>query len=279
MFGYWYNSSLRRYIVMMGDLFSHVQVLRRREDGISTTRVPITYASKERFVEKLASISNVNNNDGVAKVETILPRMYLNMVDIQYNSQYKTNIANYHKIATPDSATELVSQYNPTPVKMIFELGIFTRYQDDMFQIVEQILPYFQPHFVTQITELYDNADPIERDIRIVLSSISPDETLDTGRFERRRLEWTIMFEVNGWIYPPVAEIKGEIKTIYLDFFANEKVLNNESNFESVDYQVNPEDLTEDEWISRGRPIVESLSENIPIPVAPDKPHVRVKNE
>ena len=275
--GYWYNSSMRRYVVMMGDLFSHVQVLRRNEDGISTTRVPITYASKERFVDKLSSISNVNHNDGVAKVETILPRMYLNMVDIQYNSQYKTNIANYNKIAIPNSATELVSQYNPTPIKMIFELGIFTRYQDDMFQIIEQILPYFQPHFTTQITELYDNVDPIERDIRIVLSSVSPDETHDGGRFDRRRLEWTIMFEVNGWIYPPVAEIKGEIKTIYLDFFANEKVLDNESNFESVDYQIAPESLTEEEWIAAGRPLIESTTENIPIPVAPEKPHVRTQ--
>ena len=75
MFDWFYNSAMRRYIVMMGVLFSHVQVMRRRDDKIELQRVPITYASKERFVEKLRAITSVNSEMPIAKVETILPRM------------------------------------------------------------------------------------------------------------------------------------------------------------------------------------------------------------
>lgn len=273
MFGWFYNSSLRRYIVMMGDLFSHVQVLRKNGDDIKLNKVPITYASKERFMMKLNSINSITSTENIAKIETILPRMCLNLVDIVYNSQYKTSIQNKVVRNKPNSIAT-ISQYNPTPAKMIFELGIYTRHQDDMFQIVEQILPYFQPHFNTKIKELYDNEISFERDVRVVLQSTSIDEQIETGIDSRRRLEWNIIFEVNGWIYPPVADIAGEIRTIYLDFFANEKELNPESNFESVDFQVDPVDVSKEEW-EKDRKYVESTSSNIKIPVAPEAPHVR----
>ncbi len=272
MFGQWYNSSIRRYCVLMGDLFSHVQVLRKRdEDKIELIKVPITFASKERFAEKLDKITSVNNNGPVAKVETILPRLCLSLVDIIYNAQYKTNITN-RTLANPPGSSSLVSQYNPVPVKLIFELGIYTRHQDDMFQIIEQIWPYFQPHFSTQMKELFGNDIQFDRNIRVVLQTVSLDNQLETDRTTRRRLETNMVFEVNGWLYPPVAEIKGEIRTIYLDFFANEKELGHDGVFESVDTQVTPVDVDKDDWDGS---YIQTTSAGIPIPVAPEPPHPR----
>lgn len=262
MFGHFYNSSLRRYIVLMGDLFSHVQVMRKRGDSVELLKVPVTYASKERFMMKLDSITSVNNTDGPAKVETILPRLCLNLVDIVYNSQYKTNISN-RNMANAKGSTSLVSQYNPVPVKMIFELGIYTRHQDDMFQIIEQIWPYFQPHFSTQMKELIGNEIEFDRNIRVVLQSISLDNQIETDNLTRRRLESNFIFEVNGWLYPPVAEIKGEIRTIYVDLFANSKELSAGGNFESIDTQVSPVDAKLDNW---GGEFIQSESENVPMP-------------
>lgn len=273
MFGHFYNSSMRRYIVMMGDLFSHIQIMRKRDDKIELSKVPISYASKERFMEKLNKINSVNSEHNVAKVETILPRMCLNMVDIVYNATYKTNIQN-RAIGTKQGSINTISQYNPTPVKMIFELSIYTRHQDDMFQIVEQIIPYFQPHFNTKITELHTNDIKFERDIRVVLQSTAIDETVETDSYSRRRIEWSMIFEVNGWIYPPVADIEGEIKTIYLDFFSNSKELVPEGQFESIDYQVYPENSTKEEW-EENKEIIGSYSKNIPIPKDPEKPKIR----
>ncbi|AWD90312.1 proximal tail sheath stabilization protein [Erwinia phage Cronus] len=256
----------------MGDLFSHIQVARKREDtGTKFIRVPITYASKEHFMMQLNKITAIQSQENKAKIETILPRMNLHLVDLVYNPTYKT--AQQNRItASKNDSTKTVSQYSPTPVKMMFELGIFTRHQDDMYQIVEQIMPYFQPHFNTTMTELFGNEITFERDIRIVLQSISQDEQLEGDNISRRRLEWSIIFEVNGWIYPPVTEIDGEIRTIYLDFFANAKELSAQGNFESVDAQVVPVNVESQEWDGS---IYSTYSQDIDIPVDPEAPSPR----
>lgn len=271
MFGHWYNSSLRRYIVLLGDLFSHIQIARWREDtGLKYIKVPITYASKEKFLSQLGKWTAVQSTENKAKIETVLPRMNLHLVDMQYNAMYKTSQLNRTKsYKTPSKIT---SQYNPTPIKMIFELGIYTRNQDDMYQIIEQIVPYFQPHFNTTITELYDKDTSFNRDVRIVLQSFSQDEAVDGDNITRRRLEWSLMFEVNGWLYPPVAEVDGEIRTIYLDFFANSKELTPEGNFESVDSEVTPRDVQHENWDGSSK---QTYSHDIPIPVNPEAPGPR----
>lgn len=271
MFGHWYNSSLRRYIVLLGDLFSHIQIARWREDtGLKYIKVPITYASKEKFLSQLGKWTAIQSTENKAKIETVLPRMNLHLVDMQYNAMYKTTQLNRTKsYKTPSKIT---SQYNPTPIKMIFELGIYTRNQDDMYQIIEQIVPYFQPHFNTTITELYDKDTSFNRDVRIVLQSFSQDEAVDGDNITRRRLEWSLMFEVNGWLYPPVAEVDGEIRTIYLDFFANSKELTPEGNFESVDSEVTPRDVQHENWDGSSK---QTYSHDIPIPVNPEAPGPR----
>lgn len=270
MFGYFYSSSFRRYNILMGDLFSNIKVRRERSDGTKYIRVPITNASKEHFMMKLDKWTSVNSTENVAKVETILPRMNIRMVDITYNGQYKTSMLN--KTIRQKGLTSAVSQYNPCPVKMIFELGIYTRYEDDMFQIVEQILPYFQPHFNTTITEQYGNDVEFIRDIRVVFQSIAMDEQLDGDNLSRRRLEWSMMFEVNGWIYPPVDDIEGEIRTTYVDFHANSRTLTDEGVFESVDNEVAPRDVNPEDWDGK---VHQTYSHDVPIPTPPIPPGPR----
>lgn len=287
MFGYWYNSSLRRYIVLMGDLFSHVQISRTREDtGVKYIKVPISYASKEHFMAQLGKFTAVQNipspdmspeefSKQKAKIETILPRMNLHLVDIVYNGQYKTALQNRTAAQYQNNdPRKPISQFSPTPMKMMFELGIYTRNQDDMYQIIEQIMPYFQPHFTTTINELYTNEIQFERDVRIVLQSLAIDETIEGDNLSRRRLEWSIVFEVNGWLYPPVKNLGSEIRTVYLDFFATSRELNPEGNFESVDTQVIPEDVEREDWTGDSK---QTYSHDVPIPTGDDDPTPRGK--
>ncbi|UOX40540.1 tail sheath stabilizer [Aeromonas phage GomatiRiver_11] len=244
---HFYNSSIRRYIIMMMELFGHIEVARVRDGKTMFQTVPITYASKEKFVMMMNNITMPDSQANVAKVEAILPCMNLHLIDAQYNSQIKTNSVN-RKWITRGNGKGL-AQYNPVPYTFIFELGIWTRHEDDMFQIVEQILPYFQPHFSCTITELYNNEIIIKgRDINIAIVAVSPDEQLDGDANMRRRIEWSITFSFNGWFYPNSKNISGEIRTIYLDFFGNEREINKDSHFESVDHQVIPLDVEKQDW-------------------------------
>lgn len=275
MHGHFYNSSFRRYILLMGDLFSRIEVERRRGDVTKWQRVPVTYASKEHFIEKLHSKFSVNDNNNVAKIDTILPRINLHMVDISYNAQKQTAMLARSIMQNQGNPNQLVSQYNPVSYKMIFELSIHTRHQNDMYQIVEQILPYFRPHFTTTIKEFNGSDLVIDRDINISIQSVAVDESIEGDKTSMRRIEWSLMFEVDGWIYPPIAEIKGEIRTVYLDFHSAAQEFNDETEFESIDYQVDPVDIPMDDWIDQGQPYVTSETENIPIPKDPQPPGVR----
>lgn len=257
----------------MGALFNHVQVKRIRRNGKEHyIKVPITYSSKEKFFATMDKYNNPLSQEDVAKIETILPRMNLSLVDLQYNPVRKTSIAVNQKITQLQDPRKTITQFNPVPYRLTFELGIYTRYEDDIFQIVEQILPYFQPHFNCKVSELHNNEIKVDRDIKISLQSIAPDTAFEGDPKVRRHIEWSLMFELGGFLYPPVSDLKGEIRTVYTDFFANTNTLDKD-NFESVDSQVNPVDLPMQNWT--GEEYIQTYSNDVEIPSGDNPPEPR----
>ena len=73
----------------------------------------------------------------------------------------------------------------PVPYNMDFELSIMAKVNDDMLQIVEQILPYFQPSYNVTI-EIVERIKE-KRDIPIVLENITMQDDY-TGDFTSRRV-------------------------------------------------------------------------------------------
>lgn len=220
MLGYFYNKSIRKYIILMSNLFSNIQVQR---DG-RYIQVPINYASKERFMAKLQHMDK-DNHAATARIETILPRISLNMVNMTYDSSRQINVSNRKTQADySKDRPSLNTQFTPVAYDFDFELGIYTRHQDDMFQIVEQILPYFRPHFTCMMKELDEKELVIDnRDIPIVLDSVEMSEELEGPAGDRRRIEWNMNFRLKGWLYPSADSQAGQIRTIYLNFNSEEK--------------------------------------------------------
>ncbi|AGN30025.2 tail sheath stabilizer and completion protein [Vibrio phage nt-1] len=206
----------------MGNLFSNIYVSR----GDSYRKVPITVSSKEHFIASLNS-QELNGNGSVANVATLLPRIGLDMVSCTYDATRKTNIAN-RKLTRDFSGDRPKSNklFNPVPYDFEFEVSIYTRHQDDAFQIIEQILPYFQPQFNTMIKELDENEVIVDqRDIPIILESAVPETTFEGSAGDMRHIEWTLNLRMKGWLYPPTNAQFGEIRTIYLDFNEEEQVI------------------------------------------------------
>lgn len=212
--GHFYHKSLRKYTLLLGNLFSNIYVSR----GDGYRKVPVTITSKEHFVAAL----NTKNaaEGGIAGVATMLPRIGIQMVAMTYDATRKTNIANRATSRkTNDDRPALNKLFNAVPYDVEFEVSIYTRHQDDAYQIIEQIVPYFQPQFNTMIKELDENEVVIdERDIPIILETVTPEETLEGAAGEMRRIEWTLNMRLKGWLYPPTNAQYGEIRTIYLNF-------------------------------------------------------------
>ena len=59
-------------------------------------------------------------------------------------------------------------QYAPAPYNLNFTLSILAKNMNDVLQIVEQILPYFQPEYTVTMKMVDDMSD--NRDVPVVLN-------------------------------------------------------------------------------------------------------------
>ena len=109
-----------------------------------------------------------------------------------------------------------------------------------MFQIVEQILPYFQPSYVVSITVV----DEIEekRDIPFTLDNISMTDNYEGNFDDRRALIWTLKFSAKIYLFVPISSANATdseiIKKVSLGFVAGDTSGNNP--FKDVTYSVTP---------------------------------------
>jgi hypothetical protein len=101
---------------------------------------------------------------------------------------------------------------------MDIDLFAMAKNSDDALQIVEQILPYFQPDYTLTINDMTDMG--IKRDVPIILNSVGYEDNYQ-GDFETRRaIIYTLSFTTKFYLYGPVTSSK-IIKTVQVDQFAN----------------------------------------------------------
>ena len=147
-----YNEAIRKTVISFGTLFNNIE-LKKTIDGqtIEVEKVPLAYGPKQKFLYRLEG----NASDG-RKVAITLPRIYFEMVGVDYDGARKTAATQKYRTTIDDNGNEVRTQYVPVPYNISFELGIISKSQDDGLQILEQILPYFQPSFNMSIKFIPD---------------------------------------------------------------------------------------------------------------------------
>ena len=196
-----YNEAVRKTVVGFGTLFNNIE-LKKTVDGqvLEVEKVPLAYGPKQKFLYRLQG----NPVDG-KKVAITLPRLYFEMTGIDYDSGRKTPAVTKTKaVVNPNSeeaAKEVRTQYVPVPYNIGFEVGILAKSQDDGLQILEQILPFFQPSFSMSIKFIPD-MDEV-KDVAVVLNSVDFDDDWEDDFTTRRSLTYTMQFTAKTWIYGP----------------------------------------------------------------------------
>ena len=209
---HFYNEAIRKTVISFGTLFNNIEIRKKDPstgDVIEAEKVPLAYGPKAKFLTRLEQNADVTN-----KVAITLPRLYFEMSGLNYDGSRKTAPTQKYRTVINDDGTEVKVQYVPVPYNMEFELGIIAKSQDDGLQILEQILPYFQPNFnvtVNMIAEMNE-----KKDISIILNGISHEDDWDGDFLERRSIVWTLNFTARSYIYGPYSK-SGLIKkaTVY----------------------------------------------------------------
>ena len=192
-----YNQAVRITVIWFGTLFNNIE-LKKTVNGqvLETEKVPLAYGPKQKFLYRLQG----NATDG-RKVAITLPRIYFEMTGIDYDASRKTPATQKYKTVINDNGNEVRTQYVPVPYNISFEVGILCKSQDDGLQILEQILPFFQPSFSMSLKFIPD-MDEV-RDVAVVLNSVDFDDDWEDDFSTRRSITYTMQFTAKSYIYGP----------------------------------------------------------------------------
>ena len=215
---YFYNESLRKTIIAFGSLFNEITIIRKNNQGDTeqTMKVPLAYGPKQKFLVRLTQDPGANQ-----PIAMTLPRIGFEIQSFDYDPVRKLNrIIKQKKVSNAKSKElkQMSTQYTPVPYNMQFELFVMTKNSDDGIQIVEQILPFFQPEYTVSIREVPDM--DIVRDVPIVLNSIGYEDTYEGDFTTRRAIIYTFQFTAKSYVYGPVTTAK-PITKVQADTYAD----------------------------------------------------------
>ena len=210
-----YHETIRNVVVAFGSIFNNVQLVRKDNSGVvqQTMKVPLAYGPRQKFLVRLAE-----DVDLTKQVAVTLPRIGFEIKGLTYDPARKLNRVQKFKKLKDDNSAQLDTQYMPVPYNITFELYILAKQSDDALQVIEQILPYFQPDYTITMN---DNTDMgVKKDIPVILNSISYTDDYKGNFTARQAIIFTIDFTCKFYLYGPVTSSK-VIKTVQIDAYTD----------------------------------------------------------
>jgi len=232
MFEYFYHEILRRTIVSFGTLFNNINIKHTNDSDntVSVMKVPLAYSPTQKFLARLEQVPDLNK-----PVQMSLPRMSFEFLGLTYDTSRKVTTTQTFLSGLKTDKTQPRKTYMPVPYNMSFELSIYTKLNDDMLQIVEQILPYFQPAY-TLTVDLIDTIGE-KRDVPIVFEGIEMRDEYEGDFSQRRALIYTLRFVAKTYLFGPVSDVsKDIIKKASIGFSAGDS----RGSTRDLTYRVDP---------------------------------------
>ena len=220
MFGtYFYNETIKRSISVFGTLFNNIDIKKTKSDGTVLTqqKVPISYGPKQKFLLRLQD--DAKARDG-SVTSISLPRIAFEMTGLEYDATRQQNklIRTQKTVLETADTGKRGFQYQPAPYNINFSLSILAKNVIDGIQILEQILPYFQPEY-TVAMKMVDSMSEV-RDVPIILTGSTLEDMYEGAFEERRVIEYTLEFTMKTYFFGPVYTgevIKNVIERDYIN--------------------------------------------------------------
>ncbi len=204
MYDHFYHKRIRTITSLFGRLFQNLHVVRKdaqETKNLSTIRVPCSYSPKQKFLDRINEQFDDLEEGG--KVAIQLPRMGFEMTSLLFDPERAMPKTNYINLCRADGSRHKL--YSGVPYIMQFSLSIYGKTQNDVYQIVEQILPYFKPDLTVRIKPFKDFPEFIES-VPISLVATSFQDDYEGAQEDRRVLIYTLDFEVKTTFYGNISE-------------------------------------------------------------------------
>ena len=222
---YFYHESLRKIIIAFGTIFNNIHIHRKDSSGnvVQSIKVPLAYSPKEKFIARLDQQPDLVEDRRVA---VTLPRMGFEISGISYDPSRKLNrLGTIKKVRSTATDGKIMNkQFNPVPYNISMNLYSFTSSAEGGLQIIEQILPFFQPDYTVTIKAI--PTMNIVRDVPIILNSVNYEDTYSGDFTTRRAVVYTLSFTAKTYLYGPISQqrvIKETQADMYTDTTGTEK--------------------------------------------------------
>ena len=220
MFGeHFYHKKIRNTVIAFGTIFNNVNIKRLDSSGnpIQNIKVPLSYSPKEKFLARLDAQQDLTGDD--SSVAITLPRMSFEVTGYSYDGGRKLNKnQKITKVTTNADTTKMNSQYTPVPYDVNFSLSVYVANSDDGLQIIEQILPYFQPDYT--VTMIEDRTMDTKRDIPFILNNVDYEDSYTGSLTTSRRIIYTLTFTAKIYLFGPIST-SAVIKTVSADLYSD----------------------------------------------------------
>ena len=244
MFGdHFYHKKIRNTVIAFGTIFNNVNIKRLDSSGnpLQNIKVPLSYSPKEKFLARLDAQQDLTGDD--SKVAITLPRMSFEITGYSYDATRKLNKnQKITKVTTNADTTKMNNQYMPVPYNVNFSLNVYTANSDDGLQIIEQILPFFQPDYT--VTMIEDTTMDTKRDIPFILNSVDYEDSYTGSLTSLRRIIYTLQFTAKVYLYGPISTA-AIIKKVSADLYSDTG--SNAPRVERVTVQPNPTSADKDD--------------------------------
>jgi len=210
---YFYHEITKKTVVAFGTLFNNIEIKHKADDNdntLSVIKVPIAYGPIQKFLARIEQQPNFERT-----VAITLPRLAFEIISYRYDPSRKASpITKFCGVEN----NKIKKVFMPVPYDIGFRLSFASKLQDDALQILEQILPFFQPSFSVSVN-LIDEINEV-RDIPFTLNNISFRDEYE-GSFDKRRyIQYDLDFTAKTYFYSelPTDESGGIIKRVQIDY-------------------------------------------------------------
>ena len=239
MFGdHFYHATMRKSVAVFGTLFNDIKVIRKGASGavLNQIKVPLAYGPKQKFLARLDQETGFD-----APMAIKLPRMAFEMTSLELDTNIKQQKMNkiVEDHASDVTKKKTIAYYTSYNIGM--SLYILAKNQDDGLQIMEQILPYFQPEYTVSIKPV--DGFTYKQDVPITLTSVAIQDDYEGDFLTRRALIYQLDFNMKMKYFGPTKD-QGVIKEINIDLNQD---LSGANILEEMDITITPTTAKEDD--------------------------------
>ena len=204
--GHFYHEKTKKAVALFGRLFNNLYVVRKNSSGavISQLKVPLSYAPKAKYLERIRENPDLQDDTRVA---IKLPRMSFEITSIAYDpTRQLAKTGNFTTAASTGENTKRQKFFNPVPYNITFQLNAYAKSQDDALQIVEQIFPTFNPQYTITIKPFSTEYSSFKEDIQVIIQGVSFADDFDATLEQRRTIIYSLDFEMKLSYHGPICD-------------------------------------------------------------------------